>query len=459
MRSTLIDDILRVPPHAAETNPNKRGNEMNPSIGRRFIARYFNPSLDFRVRLFNVLAIGGIIISFSVAVLGVIIRSGTVNVVTNIGIMALSFILLTVSQRTGRYQLCYTLSIAVIFMCLFPVLFFSAGGYHSGMPAFFVFAVAFTVSMLEGRNAIIFSVAELALYISVCIVAYLRPETVHFFESETDMFFDIVVAFTAVSLVLGICMFIHFRLYNDQQRKLDAQNDLLAKVNIAKTEFLANASHEMRTPLTVISVNVQTAADILEDMGEAVQDPTAMELLRNAQGEIMRLARMVSGMLTLASAGEGADKREIDLSALLRGTGNVLQLTLQNRGNTLVTEDISDALIVFGDADLLSQVAVNLIQNAHVHTENDNIALGAERIGGEITVTVRDSGTGISPELLPHVFERGVSEGGTGFGLHLCRTVVESHGGRIWIESEQGAGTTVFFTIPAYEGQYGGGAI
>jgi signal transduction histidine kinase len=372
--------------------------------------------------------------------------------------MALSFILLTVSQRTGRYQLCYMLSIAVIFMCLFPVLFFSAGGYHSGMPAFFVFAVAFTVSMLEGKNAIIFSLAELALYITICVIAYLRPATVHFFARETDLFFDILIAFTVVSLVLGICLFFHFRLYNDQQRKLDEQNNLLAKANLAKTEFLANASHEMRTPLTVISVNVQTVADILADMGDAVKDPTALELLRDAQGEIMRLARMVGGMLTLAAAGEGADKRAIDLSALLRGAGNALRLTLRHRGNTLAMEAISDELNVFGDADLLSQVVVNLIQNAHAHTDHDNIALGAARSGGQITVTVRDRGTGISPELLPRVFERGVSEGGTGFGLHLCKTVVESHGGRIWIESEPGQGATVFFTLPAYEGQYGGSA-
>ena len=260
-------------------------------------------------------------------------------------------------------------------------------------------------------------------------------------------------------MVLGICMFIHFRLYNDQQRKLDEQNELLSKANISKTEFLANTSHEMRTPLTVISVNIQTVADILEDMGNEMKDPSAIKLLQNAQGEIMRLARMVGGMLALASASEGADKGKIDISALLGDVGNMLQLTLQSRGNTLVTEGITDELIVFGDADLLSQVAINLIQNANTHTENDHITLGVDGSGGEITVTIRDNGTGSAPELLPCVCERGVSEGGTGFGLYLCKTVVESHGGRIWIESERGVGTTVFFTIPAYEGQYGGGAI
>jgi signal transduction histidine kinase len=133
---------------------------------------------------------------------------------------------------------------------------------------------------------------------------------------------------------------------------------------------------------------------------------------------------------------------------------------LQKRGNKLET-DIADGLTVFGDTDLLSQVIINLIQNAHTYTENDVVRLTASRKSGTITVTVSDNGAGIPPELLPRVFERGVTfnPGGTGFGLFLCKTVVESHGGEIWIESRPGQGTKVYFTLPVYEGQYGGAAI
>ena len=135
----------------------------------------------------------------------------------------------------------------------------------------------------------------------------------------------------------------------------------------------------------------------------------------------------------------------------------MLLLVLQKRGNELKTE-VADGLTVFGDTDLLSQVMANLIQNANAHTENGGILLSAVRDGGTIIITVRDNGSGISPELLPRVFERGVSDGGTGFGLFLCKTVVESHGGRIWIESKPGCGTTAHFALPVYEGQHGGNA-
>jgi signal transduction histidine kinase len=247
-------------------------------------------------------------------------------------------------------------------------------------------------------------------------------------------------------------MFLHFRLYNEQQKKLDEQNTILVQASRAKTEFIANTSHEMRTPLTVISVNVQTVKKMLDIL--SFSDPDAEKLLRNAQDEIMRLARMVGGMLTLASMSESMDKQTVDLSALLRSNADVLRLSIQTRGNTLTTE-IAPELIVFGSADLLAQVITNLLQNAMAHTKNGTIALTAARNGNEITVTVRDTGTGIAPLLLPRVFERGVSDGGTGFGLYLCKIVIESHGGRIWLENA-GIGAVAAFTLPYYEGQFGG---
>jgi signal transduction histidine kinase len=206
-------------------------------------------------------------------------------------------------------------------------------------------------------------------------------------------------------------------------------------------------------------VNIQKVMYILEDMERASDNPEATRLLTDAQGEIMRLSRMVGGMLTLASISENPERRKTDFTALLQSASNVLELFLQKRGNRLETE-LAENLMVFCDSDLLSQVIVNLLQNAHGHTENDAILLRAVLEKGKITVTVRDNGTGIAPDLLPRVFERGVSDGGgTGVRLYLCKTVIESHGGAIWIDSTPGAGTIVRFTLPVYEGQYGGDAV
>lgn len=420
----------------------------------QFIGAYFGTGLDFRVRLFNVLAMGGTVISMAMALVGIVADVGIGNIVANFISAALSYALLCYSQRTGRYQLCYMITIVAIFLVLFPVMFFTAGGYHSGMPSFFVFAVAFTILMLEGKKAIVMSVLEIPLYLAICLIAFCYPELVKAWDTEQDMLIDVIVGFVSVSAVLGTMLYLHFKLYNEQQKKLDEQNHILERVSRAKTEFLSNTSHEMRTPLTVISVNVQTVAEILEDMGEAVKDGEATELLQNAQQEIMRLARMVGGTLTLAAISENTDRQALDFSTLLRSSVEMFSLHLQKQGNTL-TAEIAGGMTVFGNADLLAQVMANLLQNAAAYTRQGEVTLQAEKEAHEVLVTVQDTGDGISAELLPHVFERGVSTGGTGFGLYLCKTVVESHGGRIWIESEPGSGTAVIFALPTYEGQYG----
>lgn len=398
---------------------------------------------------------GGAVISLAMALVGIAIDTGLGNIVANFISATLSYALLCYSQRTGRYQRCYLITIVAIFMGLFPVMFFTAGGYHSGMPSFFVFAVAFTILMLEGKRAIAMSVVETLLYLAICIIAFRYPGLVSSWETETDLLADVMVGFVSVSAVLGTMLYLHFKLYNEQQKKLDEQNHLLERSSRAKTEFLSNTSHEMRTPLTVISVNVQTVAEILEDMGEAVKDSEAEELLRNAQQEIMRMARMVGGMLTLASMSENTDKEVVDFTTLLRSSAEMFSLHLQKGGNRLTVE-IAEGLNVFGNTDLLAQVMVNLLQNAAAHTRQGEVALGAQKRGNEVLVTVKDTGDGISVEMLPRVFERGISSGGTGFGLYLCKTVVESHGGRIWIESVPGNGTVVTFVLPSYEGQFGG---
>jgi signal transduction histidine kinase len=422
----------------------------------KFFYAYFDPALGLRVRLFHVLAIAGIVISISSGIMAVASNSGPIHTVVNFIMAAFAYILLIFSHRTGRYQVCYFITIIVVFMILFPIQFFTAGGYNSGMPSFFVFAVAFTIFMLEGKKAILLSCVELLLYVAICLIAYFYPETVNPFAEEAEEMIDIIFGFTVVSIVLGISMFFHFRLYNEQQKKLNEQNIILAQSNRAKTEFLSNTSHEMRTPLTVISVNVQTVKNLLEDL--SINDPAAEELLKNSQSEIMRLARMVGGMLSLASMSENTDKTVVDLTALLQSIADMLRLNIQRTGNRL-TVNIEPNMKVFGSADLLAQVVTNLIQNAGAHTMNGNISLSASKKGSEIHITVRDTGTGIAPELLPRIFERGVSIGGTGFGLYLCKTVVESHGGKIWIESEPGKGTTVIFTLPFFEGQFGGNII
>jgi signal transduction histidine kinase len=374
---------------------------------RRFINTFFSAKLEFRVRLFNVLALAGTAVAF--------------------------------------------------FIGLSLLLYFNMGGYRSGVTSAFLLSIVMTVFMLEKKAAYIIVSLELLVYSGCMAFSFFYPNFVTEYPNEIEVFIHNLVTFLVTAVSLAVISLVHFGMYNAQQKKLNEQNSTLEQANKTKTEFLTNASHEMRTPLTVVSVNIQMVMGLLKDIEKQAENADAEKLLISSQNEIMRLSRMVGGMLTLASMSENTDKQKLDLTSLLKSGIEMLRLNVESRSNTLKS-DIEPGLFVFGNADLLSQVLTNLLQNARAYTENGTVTVTATKQGSEITVTVSDTGTGIPPEFLPNVFDRGVSTGGTGFGLYLCKTVVESHGGRIWIESpaENDCGTAVCYVLPFYEGQFGG---
>ncbi|MGI6499151.1 MAG: sensor histidine kinase [Oscillospiraceae bacterium] len=418
---------------------------------------FFGRELEFRLRMFNVLATGGIVISFLMAGISLVSENGLLTAALNAASGTLAIFILHYTNRSRRYQLCYSITIVCVFLILFPAMFFVGGGYRSGMPCFFVFAVIFTVFMLDGTRMFFLAGLELVVYISCCIVAYRFPQSVSHFQSEEALVRDVVTGFVVSSLVLGASIHALLRLHNDQQKKLDEQNLLLTQINRMKNEWISNTSHEMKTPLTVISVDVQRAMDLMSDWEDDAQRANAQDLLRKAQAEVMRLARMVNGTLNLASLRENMDKRPTDCAVLLANCLDIWCISLQKQGNVLRAEIPPDLPKIFCDADLMVQVMENLLQNANTHTHNGTIQIHAKHNETLVFITVKDDGDGIPEELLPHVFERGVSgSGSTGYGLYLCKVIVESHRGVISIESSPGKGTAVTFTIPSCEGQLGG---
>ena len=417
----------------------------------QFIRIYFGANLDFRVRLFNVLAMGGTAISLAMALVGVAANVGLGNVAVNFLSAALSYALLCYSRRTGQYQLCYMITIIAIFMVLFPIMFFTAGGYHSGMPSFFVFAVAFTILMLEGKKAIVMSVLEILLYLAICILAFRYPGLVNAWDNEQDLLTDVIVGFVSVSAVLGTMLYIHFKLYNEQQKQLAEQNILLGQINRMKTELFGNISHELKTPLTVISVHTQRAQALLE-LGREGDLEKIRESHALAQEEVMRLSRLVDSTLRLASLQEVGEQRAVlDLCSILRTTAEAYQSLLEKKDNALTLSLPENPLTVFGNSDQLVQLISNLLGNAGAHTQRGEICVRAEQSDKTAEVTITDTGTGIAPELLCRVFERGVTGGeGSGLGLSIARQIARDHGGEIAIDSVPNMGTTVTVTLPLH---------
>ncbi|WP_242656454.1 sensor histidine kinase [Ruminiclostridium hungatei] len=244
----------------------------------------------------------------------------------------------------------------------------------------------------------------------------------------------------------------------EAEQKLETEKNALEALNRLKTEFLGNVSHELKTPLTVMSGYAQTTKQLAQnpDTLEGGEVSRRMTLISS---EAERLSLMVGQVLEVTRMEEGRMVMEpvrCYVDEIIHAAVETHYPILNKNQNRLDIRIESGLPAVHADPVRISQVIVNLISNAVRFTANGLITVSARREGSHILVCVSDTGVGIAAERLPHIFERyskkhksGVGQDtGTGLGLYICKHIVEQHGGTIWIESQEGHETKLFFTLP-----------
>lgn len=232
----------------------------------------------------------------------------------------------------------------------------------------------------------------------------------------------------------------------------------LQELDAMKAEFLANISHELRTPLASIREGTQLLLD--EIPGPLSQ--TQRQTLRIMKESSDRLIHLISTLLDLSKMEVGLMEYRVvptDLSRVLEASLDKVRLLAEGRHVQIVTESPAESLRIPMDGARIEQVFDNLLSNAlKFSPEGAAVHLRVELLPRQetVTISVADAGPGIPPEDLPFVFERfyqGRAQNrstvaGSGLGLALAKNVVEAHGGRIWVDSEVGKGTTFWVTLP-----------
>lgn len=238
------------------------------------------------------------------------------------------------------------------------------------------------------------------------------------------------------------------------ERESRLENETLLRVGQLKEAFLHNLSHELQMPITVMSGFAQLTTQMLTD--DAIDLPGIQDNMRRVEDEAGRMERLVSMLLDAAAIDSGSftlHREKMDFGELIRSVAEIHFPIMDGGGNRILLE-AEDALTVNGDWERLQQVLINLLSNAVKHTKNGTITIKAQKDRGFVKTAVKDTGEGISPELLPELFGRfkkHETTGGSGLGLYICRQLAEAHGGMIEIESQQGRGTTVTFTVPLWK--------
>jgi signal transduction histidine kinase len=241
-----------------------------------------------------------------------------------------------------------------------------------------------------------------------------------------------------------------------------ANEKLILHDNMQK-EFINIAAHELRTPIQPILGLVEILGLQFSEEGEDDEKTTKEKaeitrdelaiLVRNAK----RLERLSSNILDIARIESGTlhlNIQEFNLNDVLSPLVQDARNVIKNTGKEdVITQYVpSDNNIVLkADKDRLSEVMWNLLDNATKFTEKGSISIASRKENSHITVTVKDSGSGIDSDVLPKLFTKFVtkSEKGTGLGLYIAKSIIEAHGGKIWAESNKdGKGATFTFTLP-----------
>ena len=247
----------------------------------------------------------------------------------------------------------------------------------------------------------------------------------------------------------------HVEVLREAQRR-QAENLQLELASQHKSQFLANMSHELRTPLNAILGYTELILDsIYGEMPQKARD-VLDRVQRNGRhllgliNDVLDLSKIEAGQLSLSLA-------DYSLKDVVHGVYSAVEPLALEKKIALKVEVPSDLPPGRGDERRLTQVLLNLVGNAIKFTDNGEVVIRATATNGSFNLSVRDTGPGISEADQAKLFQEFQQadnsitrkKGGTGLGLAISKRIIEMHGGRIWVESREGQGSTFSFTLPA----------
>jgi len=367
---------------------------------------------------------------------------------------------LVVTLARGRLTLLRApLSVFALDVIVVSAVVFLTGGVDSLAYILYYLSVVGLTLALPLIESIAATLILALIYAGTCLAATQASWT----TSESERLAGRLTLLFIITLVSAVLV----RQVESERAETQREREVTARLRELeqmKSDFLSVISHELKTPLTVINA----AAGLLHEEEVCAHSPTASRLIDNIQRNTGRLLSLVSDLLDMASLEGGQvqlDRQPLELSEVIWEAAAAIRPLAEGKQQQLTLPSWSDLLIVEADRRRLEQILVNLLTNAVKFTPAGGaIQVAVQRIGSQegnillsrtpyVLCSVSDTGPGIPLSEQPHIFDRFYKgserrSGGTGLGLSITKSLVELHGGRIWVESEVGKGSTFYFTLP-----------
>jgi len=254
-----------------------------------------------------------------------------------------------------------------------------------------------------------------------------------------------------------------FQEIQEKSRQLETANGELKELDRLKSDFVSNVSHELRTPLTAI----KGAVDLLLREVPGPLNENQTHHLSRVRSNTQHLAGLINDLLDLSKIEEGRiqlDAHPVSLGGLVQEVMETVKPMAAEKPVLLEVDVPEPSFLVWADRDKVTQMLMNLIGNAIKFTPSNGrvVVSTANDRRGWVRVLIRDTGPGIPVSEQEKIFEKfyqltqdgGPKPKGTGLGLAISKSLVELHGGKIWVESEEGRGSTFSFTLPIWSSQH-----
>ncbi len=395
--------------------------------------------ISLRERMFRIVTSICMVALFCILPLG---RSLLNMVILVVSLVAMAAIV-RISIRKERINTGATI-ISVLLLLLFPISFFTAGGFYSGMPEWFVLCFIYICITLEGRRMIAFFFICTSEILFCYYIAFYFPQFVAR-NTQSRSFIDSSLSVVLVGMLTSVLLMFLNRLYEEENELSKQQKKEIEELNRAENHFFSSMSHEIRTPInTIIGLNeIILRGDIPEDVAENA---------RNIQGASKMLLTLINDILDISKIKSG--KMEIvnvsyETGKLFSEIVNMIWIKAKEKGLEFKLQvDSSIPSMLCGDEVRIKQVLINLLNNAVKYTEEGSVTLAVrcERLTlnrVRVWYSVEDTGQGVKKENIPYIFNafRRVDEEknrhieGTGLGLSIVQQMVELMDGEISVNS------------------------
>ena len=379
--------------------------------------------------------------------------------VLNIVILMISLVVMAVivkfSIRKKRIQTGAT-AVVLLLLTLFPFTFFSAGGFYSGVPEWFVLCFIYVCITLQGkRMAVFFGLCAAETLLCYGIAFYL-PELAAL-NSQQRSFFDSAFSMIMVGLLTSVLLMFQNRMYEEENALSQQQKKEIEELNQAENNFFSSMSHEIRTPInTIIGLNeITLRGDIPAEVAENARNiQGASKLLLTLINDILDISKIKSGKMEIVNT-------SYETGVLFSEIVNMIWIKAKEKGLEFKLHiDPSIPSMLCGDEVRLKQILINLLNNAVKYTSEGSVTLSVrcERQGVNrvrVWYSVEDTGQGVKKENIPYIFNafRRVDEEknrhieGTGLGLSIVQQLVELMGGEISVNSVYTKGSKFIVTL------------